>query len=113
MSERSDEVLIADMVEAIYRIENYVAGLSYDTFVEVNIITDAVERNFTVLGEVSKRLSPKINEAHPEIPWRKIGDFRNRITHDYFSIQYSVVWSIIQEDLPNLKQQLSEIKFDV
>ena len=36
---------------------------------------------------------------NPEIEWKRLRGFRNRIIHEYFGIDYEIVWSIIENDL--------------
>ena len=44
------------------------------------------------------------------IPWREVYGLRNRIVHDYEGVNLKLVWEIILDDLPELKQMLLEIK---
>ena len=62
-----------------------------------------------MLGEASKQVSPELQEAHPEIPWRKVADFRNLAVHEYRRINLKKVWRISQDDLPSLVEKLAPI----
>jgi len=46
-------------------------------------------------------------KSHPEVPWPEIKSFRNIVAHDYFGIDSTEIWSIIQTHLPKLKHQIS------
>ena len=48
-------------------------------------------------------------KAHAEIPWRQMRDMRNKVIHDYFDVELSVVWSTVKQDLPPLKQQIEDL----
>jgi len=61
---------------------------------------DAVVRNFELIGEASRNLSSMLMETHPDIEWRKMIGFRNILIHDYFGINHQIVWTAIQEFLP-------------
>jgi uncharacterized protein with HEPN domain len=37
------------------------------------------------------------------VPWRRIADFRNVAVHEYFSIEWSLVWRLVQDRLPILR----------
>lgn len=59
-----------------------------------------------LLEKQQTRLGTDFREAHEEIEWNRIRGFRNRIVHHYFGIDYEIVWSIIKNDLDDLKNQL-------
>jgi uncharacterized protein with HEPN domain len=69
---------------------------------------DAVVRNFEIIGEAANRIEPDFRITCSEIEWNRIRGFRNRIVHDYFGIDYEIVWTIIENDLENL---ISQIEF--
>jgi uncharacterized protein with HEPN domain len=46
---------------------------------------------------------------YPEVPWSQMIGMRNILTHNYFEIDLDVVWSVVERDLPNLKQQIEAI----
>ncbi len=62
----------------------------------------AVERNFEIIGEAVSRISETYRNAHPNIEWRILKDFRNFIIHDYFGIDNQIVWDTIAYKLPDL-----------
>ena len=68
---------------------------------------DAVVHNLLVIGEAARCLPASINEWHPEIDWIAINRLRNRIAHEYFGLSLSVIWEIVQTDLPHLDGQLA------
>jgi uncharacterized protein with HEPN domain len=68
---------------------------------------DAVVHNLLVIGEAARCLPASIKENHPDIDWIAINGLRNRIAHEYFGLSLSVIWEIVQTDLPRLQQQLS------
>jgi uncharacterized protein with HEPN domain len=110
MSRRATPLLVEDIWEAIEKIQRYVAGLDQDNFIKDDKTIDSVVRNLEIIGEAANRLPEDFRAQHPEIEWRKIIGLRNRIVHDYFSIDVEIVWEIIQTDLPNLKSKLSIIR---
>lgn len=67
---------------------------------------DAVIRNFEIIEEASIRIDEDFKLDHPQIEWKKLRGFRNRIVHEYFGIDYEIVWSIIQDDIEELVFQL-------
>lgn len=70
---------------------------------------DAVERNFQIVGEAVSRISDDFKKLHVHIEWRIIKDFRNYIIDEYFGIDNHIVWDIIQNRLPELLTQISDL----
>lgn len=110
MSDRSDALLIEDIIESIEKIFSYTRDVFEDHFYYTDMIKDAVARNFSIIGEAAGKLSDKFRQQHNKILWREIKDFRNIIVHEYFGLDYKTMWKIIQDYLPDLHQSLSLIK---
>ncbi|MBS4070546.1 uncharacterized protein with HEPN domain [Algoriphagus aquaeductus] len=109
MSRRDIDLLLMDMKESAEKILKYTEGLTYDDFLRDDKTIDAVVRNFEIIGEASIRIEDDFKLDHPQIEWKKLRGFRNRIVHEYFGIDYEIVWSIIESDLEELIFQLEEI----
>jgi uncharacterized protein with HEPN domain len=110
MSRRAIPLLIEDIWEAVEKIERYLSGLGHDAFVKDDKTIDSVARNLEIIGEAANRIPKDFRTRHSEIDWRKIIGLRNRIVHDYFSIDIEIVWEIVQKDLPIFKTKLSLIR---
>jgi uncharacterized protein with HEPN domain len=59
-----------------------------------------------LFGDAANRLDPDFRTTNTEIEWNRIRGFRNRIVHDYFGIDYEIVWTIVENDIENLIEQL-------
>ncbi len=92
MSKRASNLLVEDIIESATKILDYTKGLSFQEFIQDGKTIDAVIRNFEVIGEAANRLSEDFKEKHTAIDWHRIRGFRNRIVHDYFGIDFSIVW---------------------
>lgn len=110
MSKRDNHLLILDMLESAHRIHTYTKDISYNQFMGDQKTLDAVVRNFEVLGEASTRVSLEFKTANHQIPWTRLRGYRNRLIHEYFGVDYQIVWEIIQEDLLDLIEELETIK---
>jgi uncharacterized protein with HEPN domain len=97
-----DALYLGHILECIRRIDEDISA-GRDHFLTNRTVQDAVLRNMQILSESTQRLSPEARQLRPEIPWRNIASFRNRIVHDYFNIDLDIVWGIIQNDLPALR----------
>lgn len=110
MSKRDSKLLITDILEAIEKIENYVANFNYQSFIHDEKTADAVVRNLEVIGEAANRLSQEFKSQNSTVEWNKIVGLRHRIVHDYFGIDLDIIWSILEKDLSKLKKSIQKIR---
>ena len=97
------------MLKSAVKIRRYTAGMTYDTFITDEKTVDAVVRNFEIIGEAANRLDPAYREQHPEFKWNRIRGFRNRLIHEYFGIDYEIVWDIIENNIRQVVEQLEKL----
>jgi len=106
---KEDKVYILHILEAISKAERYVKGFSFEEFLKNEEKKDAVVRNLEIIGEAAAKISQKTRKRHPNIQWRDIIDMRNRLIHEYFGVDFKIVWNVIKEELPILNKQLKQI----
>lgn len=94
------------ILDSIAFIEKSVAAKSFTDLKSDRGLQDIVVRELEIIGEASKRLSNEFRNQNREIPWKKIAGTRDRLIHDYFKIDFDIVWKAIKEDLPKLKSAL-------
>ena len=111
MSKRQPNLLIEDIIDSSHKILEYTSGMSFEEFTSDSKTIDAVIRNFEIIGEAANRLPEEFKHEHTNVNWHKIRGFRNRIVHDYMGIDYSIVWEIKSNFLPELILFLQQIKF--
>jgi uncharacterized protein with HEPN domain len=109
MSKREPTLLVEDIIESANKILEYTSNLSFQEFTTDSKTIDAVIRNFEIIGEAANRLPEDFKDIHSKIDWHRIRGFRNRIVHDYFGIDYSIVWEIKESFLPNLIKTLKSL----
>jgi len=102
MSKREIQLLLEDILEAAKKILSYTKGMRYEDFLSDNKTSDAVVRNFEIIGEAANRVPEDFKSDHPEIEWRRMTGLRNRIIHEYFGINYVTVWKIKEENIAEL-----------
>jgi uncharacterized protein with HEPN domain len=113
MSDRNPALLLDDIIEAANKITQYTHAYSYERFIRDSKTADAVIRNFEIIGEAANRLPEDFKAKNTDIDWHRIRGFRNRIIHDYFGIDYTIVWEIIQDYLPSLINSIKKLKKDI
>ena len=94
------------MFLSVEKIEKYTFGLTFEDFTKSEMVVDAVSRNFEIIGEAANHVSENIKEKHNEFPWKEIIALRNLAIHEYFGIDFDIIWKIIQNDLPVTKSRL-------
>ncbi len=109
MSKRDNILLLDDMLQSARKIKLYTKNIDYDAFISDEKTIDAVVRNFEIIGEAANRIDPDFKDSNPEIEWKRIRGFRNRIIHEYFGIDYEIVWSIIESYMDELIDWLEKI----
>jgi uncharacterized protein with HEPN domain len=102
---RSPQERLLDILEAIARIERYVA-LGKARFLEDELIQVWMVHHLQRIGEAAARLGREFHEAHPQVPWRELVAMRNLLVQEYFSVDLEEVWETAVRDLPLLKAQI-------
>ena len=100
----TDQVRIQHVLDAISEVEGYLQDVSLDEFLANSEKRFATIKQIEIIGEACNRISTEFKDAHPEIEWRAIVGFRNISIHEYFGVNFQIVWEIASHDLPVLKQ---------
>jgi len=106
---RHYKAFINDILEAIHRIETYTSNLTIDDFSESQLYQDAVVRNLEIIGEAVKHLPEELIKKYPDVDWKKIAGLRDILIHAYFGIDLVILWDVIQNKIPEFKDQISLI----
>ena len=109
MSDRNARLLLGDILDSAEKIFRYTENLTYEEFIADSKTIDAVIRNFEVIGEASNRLPQKFKDENNEVNWFRIRGFRNRIVHQYFGIDYELMWNLRDTHLQNLVSSIQNI----
>ena len=109
--QKDNLVYIKHIRDSIYKIEDFTSGLSKGDFLseENQVVQSGVVRELEVVGEATSKISNEYRQSHKDVPWRDMIDTRNKVIHDYLSVDYNLIWDILQKDLPNLKAQIEAL----
>lgn len=109
MSDRPVKLILLDMFDAINGIETFISGMSDKDYFEDAKTQAAVERYLEILGEAANMFPESFYKQYGIIKWHQLISLRNRIIHAYFAVNDTIVWNIVTNDLPGLKNDLLEI----
>ncbi len=101
-----DKIRLVHILDAITEIEQYINQTDFDTFLKNSMMRFASVKQLEIIGEASGQVTDDTKNKFPEIAWNKMRGLRNILVHEYFGIDNKVVWEIIKEDLPELRQQV-------
>lgn len=110
MHKRDDKLLLNDMIEHAGNVFQFVQDSSYEEFINDKMKVLAVVRCFEIIGEAAAMISEETKLANTLVEWRELKDFRNRLIHHYFGIDYETVWLIIKTDLPYNYELLKRVE---
>jgi len=113
MRPRDDTVLLRDMLDYARRAE---AALNNRTRTDLDddaVLAGALERFVEVIGEAASRLSQATRDGAGDFPWHEIIAMRNRLVHGYFAVDFDILWTVVNDDLPELITALEELVEDV
>ena len=82
--------------------------LQYDDFIANETLKRAVVRSLEIIGEATKKIPADFKVKWSSIEWKNMAGMRDRLIHDYIGVNYSIVWDVIANKIPNLNKQISE-----
>jgi uncharacterized protein with HEPN domain len=112
MSKHEAKLLLLDISDACEKIFRYTERMSYSEFSSDDKTSDAVIRNLEVIGEAVNHLPDSYLSTHPEIGWSKAIAVRNRVIHEYFGVDYSILWKILKDYLPEFHKSIQQLLVD-
>jgi uncharacterized protein with HEPN domain len=114
---RDPKLYIKEIIEHIGYVEEYTRGLTYDQFSKDRKTIDAVDKNLEIIGEALNRLAKRKDIQtklyYYRINWKMLKDFRNSLSHEYFSRDITDIWTTATNMLPSLKPQFKKLLEDL
>jgi len=107
VSKRNSDVFIDDIHKAIQRIKTFKQGLnSEDELRDDELRQSAIVKQLEIIGEAASNVNNAVQDNHPDVPWQDLKDFRNVTTHQYWEIDVTIVWDVIENKIPELEHDL-------
>lgn len=101
-----DPQFLLDMLQSAELITTYIGQFSKDDFFENVQLQDSVIRRLLVIAEAARRVSEAARQTLPNISWKEINGMRNRLVHEYNDVDLSIVWDVVQNEIPTLINEL-------
>jgi uncharacterized protein with HEPN domain len=105
---KDDRPYLLHIRDAVGKIEEYTKDGREVFFIDSKT-QDAVLRKLEVIGEAVKHLSDSTKDRAPEIPWRAISGLRDKLIHEYFGVNLTLVWEVVERDLPTLRRGVTAL----
>jgi len=83
------------------------SDITKEQLLEDEVLKRAVVRSLEIIGEASKKITADIKFKWHTINWKNIAGMRDRLIHDYVGINYSIVWDVIRNKIPDLEKQIA------
>jgi uncharacterized protein with HEPN domain len=112
-STQESRLYLADIAEAAGKIGKYTKGISsLAEFKRSGPIEDAVIRNLEIIGEAVKNLPQDIKAKRGDVDWKKIAGLRDILAHAYFGVDFGIIWDVVENKVPALKEAVDELLKD-
>lgn len=108
MSKEPKEFLRHIYDECLYLI-SVSQNLDYDSFLNDETLKRAVVRSLEIIGEASKKIPADFKISYSSIQWKNMAGMRDRLIHDYIGVNYSIVWDVIKNKIPELERQINSV----
>jgi len=110
---RDKNLYIEDILNSIDYIFDYVKGYEFEDFKNDRKTFLAVVKEFEIIADAVKHLISDLEKIDKTYPFKEIIGFRNILVHEYFGINYLVVWNSIFYELPNLKKIVEKLQKEI
>ncbi len=104
-----DKARLQHILESIIEIESYLIDTDFSGFSENSMMKFACIKQLEIIGEAANHISGDIKEKFTTIEWSQIVGMRNVLVHEYFGVDSKLVWEIVKNDLPDLKEKVIAI----
>ncbi len=99
---------LCHILDEINYIEGMLGSISKEQFLRDQTLKRSFVRSIEIIGEAVKKIPSDFKNRHQDIDWKRITGMRDKLIHDYFGVDYHIVWDVATNKLPELKQKVAE-----
>jgi len=108
-----DTQRLKHMLDCCIEIELAIGNSNEQSFIDNHVLRIAVVKWIEIIGEASVNITEQLKLKYNEVSWAEIKGLRNIIVHEYFGINYDLIWEVASEHIPILKEQIEIILKDI
>jgi len=105
----TDKDRLFHILDAIKSIEKFTGGITYEGYLDDYKLRLALVKLLEIIGEASNGITSETQEKFSEVEWNVLRCIRNTLVHEYFGIDYDIVWESIKQNIPILKIKIEAI----
>ncbi len=106
---KQQQIFLRHILDEINFLLKETKNIEFEALVNDEVLKRACARSLEIIGEAAKNLSTDFKARHTTIEWKKIAGLRDKVIHYYFGVDWDIVWDVIKNRLPKLKEQLEKI----
>jgi uncharacterized protein with HEPN domain len=90
-------------------LRSSISGVSAEEFASFAVLKRACVRAIEVIGEATEKVPEAFRAKYPEVEWKKMAGMRDKLIHDYFGVDYSVVYNVARNKAALLSRQIEQV----
>lgn len=104
---KGDEYYINKIKNDLEFIVLHMHNVDIEEFNKNDILLDSMMFRMIQISENCKKLTDYYKTVHSEVPWNAVSGLRNRIVHDYGSVDLNIIYETLKKDIPELLMMIS------
>ena len=106
---KHDSIYLEHIIDETAFIIKESRELSFEDLIKNEILKRAMIRSLEIVGESVKNISKELKDKYPDIEWKKIAGIRDKLIHDYFGVDWNIVWDVINIQIPDLNVKINKM----
>ena len=99
---KNDNYFLTKIEEDLLFIVKHMTNVKLEDFQKNELLLDSMMFRLIQISENSQKLTNSYKQKHTNIPWHLMYALRNRIVHDYGNVDFSIIFTTLKNDIPEL-----------